>query len=134
MKKDILFPKPEGVHIAALPETDELNKTEWYVYLINTREDDLSNILITSKGFGKVDGDERATSTLRKKLQDMGPNSAQRFELIPNELLSFTNEFWLSFYIGNQIYDKKYIFMPESLIEANFTSLPILNQQGVLIE
>jgi len=134
MKKDILFPKPDGVHIAALRETDELNQSAWYVYLINTRKDDLSNILITSKGFGKVDGDERVTSTLRKKLMDMGANSAQKFELIPDELLSFTNEFWLSFYIGKQIYDKKYIFMPESLIEENFSTLPVLNQQGVLIE
>ncbi len=134
MKKDILFPKPEGVHIAAIQEVNELNETQWFVYLINTRKEAINNILITSKGYGKVDGEEKITSTLRKKLLDMDPETAQKFELIPDELIGFTNEFWLSFYIGNQIYDKKYIFMPESLINDNKITVPVLGKEGILIE
>jgi hypothetical protein len=134
MKKDILFPKPEGVHIAAVQEVNELNETQWFVYLINTRKEAINNILITSKGYGKVDGEEKITSTLRKKLLDMNAETAQKFELIPDELIGFTNEFWLSFYIGNQIYDKKYIFMPESLINDNKITIPVLDKEGILIE
>lgn len=134
MKKDILFPKPEGVHIAAVQEVNELNEAHWFVYLINTRKESINNILITSKGFGKVDGEEKVTSTLRKKLLDMDGETAQKFELIPDELIGFTNEFWLSFYIENQIYDKKYIFMPESLINDNKITIPVLEKEGILIE
>ena len=134
MKKDILFPKPEGVHMAAVQEVNELNETHWFVYLINTRKEQINTILITSKGFGKVDGEEKVTSTLRKKLLDMDAETAQKFELIPEELLGFTNEFWLSFYIGNQIYDKKYIFMPESIINDNKIMIPVLEKEGILIE
>lgn len=134
MKKDILFPKPDGVHMAVVQETDELNRTHHCVYLINTRPDTLDTILVTSKGYGKIDGEEKATSTLRKKLLDMAPHSAQKFEVLTEELLALNNEFWLSFYIGNQVYDKKYIFMAESIVDKNLTHVPILEKQGILIQ
>jgi hypothetical protein len=43
------------------------------------------------------------------------------------------NEYWVSFYIGKNIYDKKFIFLPESISEDNFTRVPFINRMGVII-
>jgi hypothetical protein len=44
-----------------------------------------------------------------------------------------TNEYWLSFYIDNTIYDKKYIFLPESIVDDNLSKVPLVNKPGVII-
>jgi len=48
-------------------------------------------------------------------------------------VFGLTNEYWLSFYIDNIIYDKKYIFLPESIIEGNLILVPLVNKLGVII-
>lgn len=133
MKKDILFPKPEGVHFAAILGEDNLKQAVWEVFLINERNETLENVLITSKGFGIVENEMRKTSTLRRLMPDVPPGSALKIELIPQDLLSFTNEYWLSFYIGKQIFDKKYIFMPGSIALDNCIDVPVINMRGVMI-
>ena len=134
MKKDILFIKPEGVHMAAIFETDNEGNEGWFVYVINTRKELIHSVMCTSKGYGKVDGKEKITSTLRRILPDMESGSAQKVEFIPDELLGMNNEYWLSFYEGKQIFDKKYIFMAESLIHENEVLVPIIGKKGILIE
>jgi len=52
--------------------------------------------------------------------------------LIDASLFHLNNEYWVSYFVGNQIYDKKFIFVPESIIEQNLIHVPILNMQGVL--
>jgi hypothetical protein len=134
MKKDILFPKPEGVHFAAILGEDNLKQPVWEVFLINERNETLENVLITSKGFGLIDNEMRKTSTLRRLMPDVPPKSFLKIELIPNNLLSFTNEYWLSFYFGKQIYDKKYIFLPGSITVENCIDVPLISQKGVMIQ
>jgi hypothetical protein len=44
-----------------------------------------------------------------------------------------SNEFWVSFYIGEQVYDKQFVFLPETITPANFTMVPVLERKGVMI-
>ncbi len=132
MKKDIDFPQVSGVHMAIVKERYE-QAEEWAVYIINENEVDLENVFITSKGYGESDGKQIKTTALRRFIGTVKANEALRFELIPEELLSINNEFWLSYYIERTIYDKKYIFVAESLIDDHVTNVPVLNKQGVLI-
>jgi hypothetical protein len=56
-----------------------------------------------------------------------------RVEPIMENTFGMTNEYWVSFYIDGQVYDKKYVFLPESITEKNFTMIPLLNVAGVMI-
>ncbi len=49
-------------------------------------------------------------------------------------ILSINNEFWLSYYVNGVIYDKKFIFLTESITESNFMRIPIVNKPGVMIK
>jgi hypothetical protein len=71
---------------------------------------------------------------MRHFLGRLGPKSWARIERIVEDVFGLNNQYWLSFYIGRELHDKKYIFLPESIQEANFTTVPLMQVRGVMIQ
>ncbi len=117
MKKDIDFSPVTGVKIAIAKQDTETG-TEWAVYLINYNLIELTTVMITSQGYGHLEGELRKTSTLRHLIEELGADSVARIEPIDPAVFSLTNEFWVSYYILDQIFDKKFIFTPGSFDPA----------------
>lgn len=132
MKEDIQHPSVTDVGIAIIQEESDLGLV-WNVYLINQKDVALENVLITSKGYGTVDKETVKTSVLRHSLGTVEGHSFSKVEAIIETLFSLSNEFWLSFYIDDMIYDKKFVFLPETINETFFTTIPLLNKRGVII-
>ena len=133
MKKDITRPKVEGVAMAVVQREDPDGEPAWYVIVINERDEPIKNVLVSSCGYGMLKGRSVKTSELRHFVGDMEPRSHKQVERIVEEVFVLTNQYWLSYYIGSTIYDKKYIFVPESIQADNFTDLPYLDERGVMI-
>ncbi|MBL8001221.1 MAG: hypothetical protein JNL05_04590 [Flavobacteriales bacterium] len=134
MRKDIKPPKVEGVAMAVVREPDPDGGEGWYVYLVNQNDFTLENVLISSRGYGELGGETRRTSEMRHFLGRLGPKSWARIERIVEDVFGLNNQYWLSFYIGRDLHDKKYIFLPESIQEANFTNVPLMKVRGVMIQ
>jgi hypothetical protein len=134
MKTDIPHPRVEGIAMAVVRERDPESGHAWHVYLINQKEVAITNVLIASQGYGQIEGKDVKTSELRHFLERLEPRSYARIERIMEDVFPLNNQYWLSFYIGHLIYDKKYIFVPESIVEENFTAVPLMNKRGVMIE
>ncbi|RZL66529.1 MAG: hypothetical protein EOO93_05720 [Pedobacter sp.] len=134
MKKDLPENIVEDVAIAValVSETPEIKN--WTVYLVNFKNEPITNVLITSKGYGEKDGKQVKTSLLRHSIGDVAAQSHAGVEAIDPAVFGLTNEYWLSYYIGNTIYDKKFIFLPESIVEDNLIRIPVLNKPGVMIK
>lgn len=132
MKKDILIPPVENVAVAIVKEPNR-DADEWGVYLINLKTEPLSTVMITSHGYGELNGEARKTSELRHFFPDLAANTALKVEPIMDFTFGLTNEYWVSFYIGDQVFDKRYIFLPETISEANCTLVPVLRRKGVMI-
>lgn len=133
MKKDLPKNIVEDIGIAIVLEGESPESKSWYVYLINRKDTTINNVLISSKGYDYTDGRNVQTSILRHFIGDIKGNSFAKIEPIDEALFGLTNEYWLSYYINGTIYDKKYIFLPESVVDSNFVRIPILNKPGVLI-
>jgi hypothetical protein len=133
MKKDITPPAVEDIAVAIIKEENELAETEWNVYLINLKQIPIEGVLVSSQGYGMFEGKEVRTSTLRHFLDQVEPGAYQRIEPIMENLFGLNNEFWVSFYINKVMYDKKYIFLPETIREENFMLIPYINKKGVMI-
>jgi hypothetical protein len=118
--------------VVLMGETPEV--TSWTVYLVNLKNEPITNVLISSKGYGEKDGKQVKTSILRHMVGDMEANSFAGVEAIDPEVFGLTNEYWLSYYIGSTIYDKKFIFLPESIIDSNLIKIPLVNRPGVMIK
>ena len=65
MKKDLPENIVEDVAIAValIGETPEVKN--WTVYVVNFKNEPITNVLITSKGYGEKDGKQVKTSLLR---------------------------------------------------------------------
>lgn len=133
MIKDLPENNVTDIAVAVALEGENVQSKIFHVYLINLKNELLENVLITSKGYGEKDGEQVKTSTLRHMFPMVEANSYKQIELIDEQTFGLANEYWLSYYIGNQIYDKKFIFLPESIIDTNFIKLPIVNKPGVMI-
>ncbi|MEI9919189.1 MAG: hypothetical protein WDO14_10375 [Bacteroidota bacterium] len=127
MKKDIEIPEVKDVTLAIVPEDGE-----WNVYLINNSNSDLVNTLVSSTGYGEKEGVQQKTSTLRHFLETVAAKSWAVVEPINKDVFHLNNEYWVSYYIGSQIFDKKFIFVPDSIKEENLTYIKELDMQGVL--
>lgn len=132
MKKDILFLPVKDVAVVIARKKDSNNDYNWYVYLINNNDTALKNVLICSKGYGYRDGKKHKTSILRHLIHKIEPQSYTIIEPIDPSIFHLCNEFWVSYYIKKQIYDKKFIFVAESIIETNLINIPNLNMEGIL--
>ena len=135
MKKDIEFPVVEGIKITIARNINEDNEAEWDVYLINRSTTDIDTVLVTSRGYGfDKNGEPIKTSELRHFHKHCGPGEIIKIEMITPDVFHLNNEYWVSYYIGNQIFDKKFIFVPDSIREENLILIENLNLEGVLHE
>ncbi|TAF65151.1 MAG: hypothetical protein EAZ55_09355 [Cytophagales bacterium] len=134
MKKDIEFPTVEGIKVAIARQKNELNEVEWHVYLLNQNRFDIQNILITSKGYGlkEESGEQQRTSTLRHMFEQIEAHSFVNIERIDPSVFHLCSEYWVSYYVGNKIYDKKFVFLPDSIREENITQINMLELEGIL--
>ncbi|QQX77668.1 MULTISPECIES: hypothetical protein [Aequorivita] len=129
MRKDIEIPKAENVHIVAVKEWDkDFTEQQWYIYLVNNREDVIETVLVMSRG----KSEDRKTSTLRHGLGNMKPKTSAKVEFIPTEVLGFTNEYLVTFFAENKLFERKFTFEPNSISEENVTPIPVLGSEGIL--
>lgn len=133
MRKDIDIPKVTEVGLAIVREKNQEDQLIWMSYIINLKPIDITGVLISSKGYGNREGEEVKTSILRHFFEKIAAKSYQKIELIPDDLIGISNEFWLSFYENQMIYDKKYIFLAEVIQPQNYTLVPIIEKPGILI-
>jgi hypothetical protein len=133
MKTDLPENFVEHVLIAVVLDSATPESKLWKVYLVNLKDIAIETVLISSKGYGERDGEQIKTSVLRHSLGNVEAKSFTQVELIDEKVFGLTNEYWLSYYQGNQIYDKKFIFVPESIVETNMIRVPLLNKAGVVI-
>jgi len=134
MKKDIVFPTVEGIAVAIVRNINEVNQAEWYVYFVNQNEYALETLIVSSRGYGEIAGEQRQTSILRHAFGAVEPNSYVLIEPIDPALFVLNNEYWVSYYVGDQIYDKRFTFVPDSIVEENLIKINTLNMEGVLHE
>ncbi|MEB0261264.1 MULTISPECIES: hypothetical protein [unclassified Mucilaginibacter] len=133
MIKDLPPNVVKDIAVAVALEGENPESKIWYVYLINLKKVPLENVLITSKGYGEKDGELVKTSVLRHSFTLVEANSFKLIEPIDEQTFGLNNEYWLSYYIGREIFDKKFIFLPESIVDDNFIKLPVVNKPGVMI-
>lgn len=130
MKKDINFPKVTDVNIAIGKTIDEKGESDWYVYIINNKPSDLNNVMVVSKAVENEDSSGRKTSTLRHFMEGLEATSFAKVERIDSAIFSFYNEFWVSFYIGKELFDHKFRIAPFS--EWELDDIPLLEMKGKL--
>ncbi len=132
MINDIAIPEVKNVTLAAARIKNPGESEEWKVYLINKNDFPIENTLVASKGYGEKEGEEQRTSILRHFLETIPAHSSALIEPIDPSVFHLTNEYWVSYYHGSQIFDKRFVFVPDTLCEKNLSFIKELDLEGVL--
>ena len=93
MKKDIPFLPVEGVQVVIARERNELNQYDWKVFIINQNTVPITNVFVTSKGYGFRDDEKQETSTLRHYFTELKPGEHQGIETIMPDVFHLNNEY-----------------------------------------
>ncbi|WP_370225867.1 hypothetical protein [Mesoflavibacter sp.] len=131
MKKDIHIPKVEGVYIAIVNEYNDVYQTQdWNAYIINDKDVDLDTVIIVTSGYS----DSKTTSVFRKKIDKLPKKSYAKIELIQEELFALNNQFKVTFFEGNTMYDKTYTFRKNTINKNALQPVPLMKVRGVVVK
>lgn len=131
MKKDIQVPKVNDVYVAVVNEFNDTFKTQdWNAYIINEKTVDLDMVLIMTRGFSET----KATSTMRHKLEKLPAKSYAKIELMQEDVLTLNNEFVVTFFEGNKMFDKSFVFRKNTINLKALQSIPLMQVKGVLVK
>jgi hypothetical protein len=129
VKKDIQIPEVTNVEIAVVLEYNEIYKTDdWNVYIINNKAIDLEMIVIVTQGFS----DTKITSLFRKKIDVLFANSSAKIEMIQPELFKLNNRFQVTFFEGNVLCEKTFIFKENTIKEGALRMIDAIKKRGIL--
>jgi hypothetical protein len=78
-------------------------------------------------------GEKIRTSTLRHTIEILLPNEAAKIEPIMPDVFGLSNEYWVSFWVNDVMYDKRFVFPAESISDKNMILIKPLGLKGVLI-
>lgn len=129
MKKDIEIPIAKDVYVALVHEWDTafLSK-DWNAYILNDRTTAIEMVIVVSKGYK---GDKK-TSTMRHAIGVVPSKSFEKIEMVQEDVLAFNNEFFVTYYADNKLYEKRFVFDSGSVAQANLRPIPIIGKEGVL--
>lgn len=129
MKKDIEIPIAKEVFVAIVYEwnNDFLSK-DWNAYIINNRSTPIDMVLIVTKGYDK----NKKTSTMRHGIGLVGAKSYEKIEMVQEDVLALDNEFFVTFFADDKLYERRYIFEKNTVNEQNLINIPIIEKEGVL--
>ena len=131
MKKYIKIPVVENVYIAVVNEYNDIYKTQdWNAYIVNDKDVDLDMVLIVTSGFS----DDKMTSIFRKKLDKLPKKSYAKIELMQEDLFALNNQFKVTFFEGNKMFDKTYVFRKNTINLKALQAVPLMEARGVLVK
>ena len=131
MKKDIKIPEVKDVHIAVVQEEHiEFKTQDWNAYIINNSDVDLDTVLIVSQGYT----DKKMTPPMRHTITKLPARSYAKIEYLQERVLELNNSFKITFFEGNQMFDKSYLFRKNTINKKALQTIPLMQLKGVLVK
>ena len=129
MRKDIEIPIVKDVYVVAVREYNKDFRThDWNAYIINNSDVTLETVLIVSEGRD----DTQITSRMRHSLKLLPSKSYAKIEFMEDSVLQLNNYFNVTYFIENKLFDKRFEFPANCIIEDNAVSIPVMKSEGVL--
>ena len=131
MKKDIEIPEVKDVYVAVVQEEHIEYKTQdWNAYIINNSDVDLDTVLVVSQGYN----DKKMTPPMRHTLAKLPARSYAKIEYLQEKVLELNNSFKVTYFEGNQMFDKTYLFRKNTINAKALQTVPLMHLKGLLVK
>ncbi|MFS4468915.1 hypothetical protein [Maribacter sp. 2210JD10-5] len=128
MKKDIEISIAKDVYVALVHEwNEEFLSKDWNAYILNNKNSPIEMALIVSKGY---DGDLK-TSTMRHAIPVVSAKSYEKIEVVQEDVLQLNNEFFVTYYYDNKLYEKRFLFEKGIIKFDNLITIPLIEKDGI---
>ena len=131
MRRDIPIREVTELGLALIPENEPKFGEIWVAHLVNLRDHSLKNILLNVEGHGEVNGHDRKTATLRYLIPEIDSLASHQIEVMLPDVMSVTNQFWVSFSHDDYLYEKKFIVPHDATETMERVGIPVLHCQGL---
>ena len=84
-------------------------------------------VVIVIKGYN----DTKETATMRKKVDLLAANSYAKIEWMLPNLFELTNQFQVTFFADNTLYEKTFVFPKNTIKEGSLRMIPSIKKRGV---
>lgn len=129
MRKDIDIPKVQDVYIAAVKELHPEYKTEdWNAYIINDGNSPLEVILIVVQGYDDTD----MTTHMRHTIPVLPAKGYAKIEFMEESIFRLNNFFSVTYFLDNKMYEKRWEFPANTIMDDNAIDVPVMHKKGVL--
>lgn len=129
MRKDIDIPKVQDVYIAAVKELHPDYKTEdWNAYIINDGNSPLEVILIVVQGYDDTD----MTTHMRHTIPVLPAKGYAKIEFMEESIFRLNNFFSVTYFLDNKMYEKRWEFPANTIMDDNAIDVPVMHKKGVL--
>ena len=129
------MPEVSGVYVAVISEIGVEGEKIWNAYIVNDKSEPIENVFVSSKGYlVNLKGEESKSSVLRHFYKVVPAKSSQKIEVVIDDVLKLNNEYFVSFYHQDRLFDKKFVFLAETIKQENISVVPIIQKQGVWIK
>lgn len=129
MRKDIEIPEVKDVYIAAVHEFNEkYNTTDWNAYIINDGKEPLEMVLFIVRGYD----DKDVTTHMRHKIDLLPAKGFAKIEFMEDSVLKLNNFFTVTYFLHNKMYEKRWEFPANTIMDDNAVTLPVMGKDGVL--
>ena len=129
MRKDIDIPQVKDVYLAVVQEKHrEYQTLDWNAYIINNSDKELDTVLIVSRGYNQ----QKETPVFRHQIAKLPARSFAKIEYLQEKVLALNNEFKVTFFEGQKMYDKTYLFEKNSINSKATQNIPLMHLMGIL--
>jgi hypothetical protein len=133
MRKDIEIPEVKDVYVIAIKEwNDDFMENCWYAYLLNNTEQPIEMAMVVSSAHGIINNQEKKTATFRHAFKTIAPQTAAKVELLENNILQLQNEFAVTYFLENKLFEKTYILEPNFVSDKNQQMIPGIEKMGIM--
>lgn len=115
---------------AVLEENNDFQTRDWNAYIINSNYFALEMVLIVTRGYDKTE----TTSTMRHTIKLLPAKSFAKIEFLVGQVLRLNNEFLITYFEENKMFEKKFVFKKNSIKESAAGEMPLLPKKGILAE
>jgi hypothetical protein len=108
----------------------EYKSLDWNAYIINNSDVELDTVLIVSQGYSE----RKMTPPMRHSIAKLPARSYAKIEYLQEKVLELNNSFKVTFFEGNKMFDKSYLFRKNTINQKALQTIPLMQLKGVLVK
>lgn len=129
MLKDIEIEKHSNFSLAVCRNEEE-QELVYDIFLLNTTDEIIENVMVSCSGHGEIDGQQKSTTLMRIMVGDLPSFSFVKIESIIGDTIQLQNDFFVSGFSSNRLKDMVFKVVIPELKDGDIEIVQMIDKEG----